>query len=132
LQRHGISRLPETQGNKTAKRKFKSYAIGYFHLDIAEVRTEEGELYLFVVTVSVRGGMDASQYKDYVLVLLSSNTSATNTPASRSRRSPFPKAQSYKAISYLRDVSKGGLQASAAALVYASPRLFVCSPKAMN
>jgi hypothetical protein len=48
LQRHGISRLPETQGNKPAKRKFKSYAIGYFHLDIAEVRTEEGKLYLFV------------------------------------------------------------------------------------
>ena len=28
--------------------KFKSYPIGYFHLDIAEVRTEEGKLYLFV------------------------------------------------------------------------------------
>jgi hypothetical protein len=48
LQRHGISHLPETQGNKPAKRKFKSYAIDYFHLDIAEVRTEEGNLYLFV------------------------------------------------------------------------------------
>jgi len=48
LQRHGISRLPETVGDKPAKRKFKSYPIGYFHLDIAEVRTEEGKLYLFV------------------------------------------------------------------------------------
>src|SRR6201993_1114527 len=48
LQRHGISRLPETQGDKPAKRKFKSYPIGYFHLDIAELRTEEGKLYLFV------------------------------------------------------------------------------------
>src|ERR1700745_4270279 len=48
LQRHGISRLPETQGDKPAKRKFKSYPIGYFHHDIAEVRTEEGKLYLFV------------------------------------------------------------------------------------
>jgi transposase-like protein len=37
FQRHGISRLPETQGDKPAKRKFKSYPIGYFHLDIAEV-----------------------------------------------------------------------------------------------
>ena len=46
--RHGISRLPETEGDKPAKRKFKSYSIGYFHLDIAEVRTEEGKLYLFV------------------------------------------------------------------------------------
>ena len=44
LQRQGISRLPETQGDKPAKRKFKSYAIGYFHVDIAEVRTEEGKL----------------------------------------------------------------------------------------
>ena len=48
FQRHGINRLPETQGDKPAKRKFKCYPIGYFHLDIAEVRTEEGKLYLFV------------------------------------------------------------------------------------
>jgi hypothetical protein len=27
---------------------FKTYPIGYFHIDIAEVRTEEGSLYLFV------------------------------------------------------------------------------------
>jgi hypothetical protein len=31
-----------------AKKKFKFYAIGYFHIDIAEMRTEEGKLYLFV------------------------------------------------------------------------------------
>ena len=48
LQRHGISRLPDVEGDKPAKRKFKSYPIGYFHIDIAEVRTEEGKLYLFV------------------------------------------------------------------------------------
>src|SRR5471030_2266078 len=48
LQRHGISRLPEVEGDKTAKAKFKSYPIGYFHIDIAEVRTAEGKLYLFV------------------------------------------------------------------------------------
>ena len=48
LQRHGISRLPETHGDKPAKQKFKAYPIGYFHIDIAEVRTEEGKLYLFV------------------------------------------------------------------------------------
>lgn len=47
LQRHGISRLPETGGDKP-KQKFKAYPIGYFHIDIAEVRTEEGKLYLFV------------------------------------------------------------------------------------
>jgi hypothetical protein len=49
LQRHGISRLPEIEGDKPAKKqKFKSYPAGYFHVDIAEVRTEEGKLRLFV------------------------------------------------------------------------------------
>ena len=48
LQRHGISRLPDIGGEKPAKKKFKSYAIGYFHIDIAAVHTEEGKLSLFV------------------------------------------------------------------------------------
>lgn len=48
LQRHGISRLPEIEGDKPAKKKFKRYPIGYFHIDIAEVHTAEGKLYLFV------------------------------------------------------------------------------------
>jgi transposase-like protein len=48
FQRHDISRLPEIESDKTAKKKFKPYPIGYFHIDIAEVRTEEGKLFLFV------------------------------------------------------------------------------------
>lgn len=48
FQRHGVSRLPDTEGDKPARKKFKSYPIGYFHIDIAEVRTAEGKLYLFV------------------------------------------------------------------------------------
>lgn len=48
LQRHGISRLPEVEGDKRAKKTFKSYPIGFFHIDIAEVRTGEGKLYLFI------------------------------------------------------------------------------------
>jgi transposase-like protein len=48
LQRHGISRLPEVEGDKPAKKKFKTYPIGYFHIDIAEVQTAEGKLYLYV------------------------------------------------------------------------------------
>jgi transposase InsO family protein len=48
LQRHGISRLPEVEGAKASKKRFKQYPIGFFHIDIAEVRTEEGKLYLFV------------------------------------------------------------------------------------
>lgn len=48
LQRHGISRLPDVDGDKPAKRKFKRYPIGYFHIDIAELRTGDGKLYMFV------------------------------------------------------------------------------------
>lgn len=48
LQRHGISRLPDVEGDKPARKKFKAYPIGYFHIDIAEVHTNEGRLYLLV------------------------------------------------------------------------------------
>ncbi len=48
LQRHGISRLAETDGDTPLRAKFKRYPIGFFHIDIAEVRTEEGRLYLLV------------------------------------------------------------------------------------
>jgi len=48
LQRHGISRLPDTDGDKPQRSRFKRYPIGFFHLDIAEVRTEQGKLYLLV------------------------------------------------------------------------------------
>ena len=48
FQRHGISRLPDTDGDKPRRSKFKRYPIGFFHIDIAEVRTEEGRLYLLV------------------------------------------------------------------------------------
>jgi hypothetical protein len=48
LERHGISRLPEVQGDKPGRKKFDTYPIGFFHIDLAEVRTAEGKLYLFV------------------------------------------------------------------------------------
>ena len=41
-------RLPAVDGDKPVRKKFKPYPIGYFHIDLAEVRTEEGRLYLFV------------------------------------------------------------------------------------
>ena len=47
-QRHGISRLPEIEGDKPAKKAFKAYPIGFFHIDIAEVQTAQGKLFLFV------------------------------------------------------------------------------------
>jgi transposase-like protein len=47
FQRHDISRLPDVEGSKP-KRAFKTYPIGFFHIDIAEVWTEEGKLYMLV------------------------------------------------------------------------------------
>jgi IS30 family transposase len=47
LKRNGLSRLPEGK-NKPAKKLFKKYEIGYFHIDICEVRTEERKVYLYV------------------------------------------------------------------------------------
>jgi transposase InsO family protein len=71
--RHGISRRPEVGGDKPAKKRFKRYPIGYFHLDLAEVRTAEGKSNLFVaidrtskfafVRLEKRAGkMDAAQF----------------------------------------------------------------------
>src|SRR5438445_8187119 len=48
LQRHGIGRLPTLEGAKPAKKAFKANPIGFFHIDIAEIQTAEGKLYLFV------------------------------------------------------------------------------------
>lgn len=36
------------EGDKPKRQEFKRYPIGQFHIDIAEVRTEEGKLYQFV------------------------------------------------------------------------------------
>src|SRR5271170_2480121 len=48
LQRHGVSRLPQIGGEASPKSKFKAYPIGYFHVDLAEARTAQGKLYLYV------------------------------------------------------------------------------------
>ena len=48
FRRHDISRLPDLKTEVEPKKKFKNYPIGYFHIDIAEVRTEEGKLHMFV------------------------------------------------------------------------------------
>ena len=48
LKRHDCSVLPKKQNLSAEKKKFKTYPIGYFHVDIAEVRTAEGKLYLYV------------------------------------------------------------------------------------
>jgi transposase InsO family protein len=70
-QRHGISRLPAVTGEP--RKRLASYPIGYFHIDLAEVRTGEGKLRLFVAVgrtsrfafarlVKGAGKMEAAQF----------------------------------------------------------------------
>ena len=78
LERHGISRLPEVDGDKPEKKRFASYAIGYVHIDIAEVSTAEGKLRMFVAIdrvskfafvrlVTSAGKMEAAQFlRDFI------------------------------------------------------------------
>ena len=47
FQRQSVSRLPNAEGTRV-RRKFNNYPIGYIHIDLAEVWTDEGKLYLFV------------------------------------------------------------------------------------
>ena len=47
FQRHAISCLPNAEGSRP-RQKFKAYPIGYIHIDLGEVWTDEGKLYLIV------------------------------------------------------------------------------------
>jgi transposase InsO family protein len=40
--------LPEVDGDKPKRSRFKAYPFGYSHIDLAEVDTAEGRLYLLV------------------------------------------------------------------------------------
>ena len=40
--------MPDTDGDKPLRSRFKPYPLGYFHIAIADVRTAEGRLYLLV------------------------------------------------------------------------------------
>jgi hypothetical protein len=49
LERNGISRLPEIEEtSKPGRKMLAHYPIGYFHIDLAEVRAAEGKQYLLV------------------------------------------------------------------------------------
>ena len=54
LQRQGISRLPEVTSDKPPRKASRDYPVGYVHINFAEVRTEEGKLYLFVAIDGTR------------------------------------------------------------------------------
>ena len=47
LQRHGISRLPKEEASDKRNR-FKSYQIGYVHIDSCELRHADGKLVMFL------------------------------------------------------------------------------------
>ena len=47
LQRHGISRLPKEEASDKRNR-FKSYQIGYVHIDSCELRHTDGKLVMFL------------------------------------------------------------------------------------
>jgi Integrase core domain len=64
LRRHGINRLPAMAGERPAKRKFKPYPLGYVHIDIAEARTEEGKLFLFVAIDRTCKDADAERHAE--------------------------------------------------------------------
>ena len=81
LQRHDMSRLPQIEASSKTKKVFKTYPIGYFHIDLAEVRTEEGKLYLFVAIdrtskyvyvelLDKYGKMEAAQFLRNVIALI--------------------------------------------------------------
>jgi IS30 family transposase len=48
LERHGISRLPESPDKASKRGKFADVAIGYVHVDISEMRLAQGKLNMFL------------------------------------------------------------------------------------
>ena len=48
LERHGISRLPESPGKVSRRGKFADVGIGYVHIDISELRLAQGKLNMFL------------------------------------------------------------------------------------
>ena len=49
LKRNGISSLPKDEEVRPKRSKFKKYEIGFFHIDVCEVRTKnDGKAYIFV------------------------------------------------------------------------------------
>lgn len=64
FQRHGISKLPHLEKPKKKTNQFKKYEPGYVHIDISQVYTEEGKLYLFVGIDRTTKYCYAKLYKD--------------------------------------------------------------------
>jgi hypothetical protein len=48
LERHGISRLPESEEKASKRGRFADTTIGYVHIDMCELRLTEGKLNIFL------------------------------------------------------------------------------------
>jgi transposase InsO family protein len=48
LVRHGISRLPTDEESGSKRKRFAETKIGYVHIDLCELRSAEGKVYLFL------------------------------------------------------------------------------------
>jgi transposase InsO family protein len=48
LVRHGISRLPESEGKASKRKRFAETRIGYVHIDACELRLAQGKLSVFL------------------------------------------------------------------------------------
>ncbi len=83
LKRHGISRLPQVEGEASPKRKFKAYPIGFFHVDIAEVQTAQGKLHLFVA-------IDRASKFAVAQLVDEANTQTARLPGGPCRRRALP------------------------------------------
>jgi hypothetical protein len=64
LQRHRISRLPDVTGTGPAKNTCKPYPLGSCHLDVVEVCTAEGKLYLLVAIDCISTLVSAELHTD--------------------------------------------------------------------
>ncbi len=96
LQRHGIGRLPDIEGDQPAKKKFKSYPIGFFHLRLAEVQTAQGKLYLYV-------GIDRTSKFTFVQLVAKANR-VTASAFLVALIAAFASSSSYKIHTILTDL----------------------------
>jgi len=75
FQRHDIARFPEMPGDKPRRSKFRSCPIGYVPVDLAEMRTEQDKLYMFVAN---------HRSSKFAFVELHENSKSATGPADRS------------------------------------------------
>jgi hypothetical protein len=64
LKRHGLRRLPAIEGDNPQRKQVTRDPIGYFHIDMAEGRTAEGQRSLCVAVDRAGKFADAERHAD--------------------------------------------------------------------